>query len=145
MDKMILTIIKIVSLIFIALAVILQIVVLVKGEDGLVGSSVLDNYIRLGYAAIILTAFFAVLFPVIFMIQNPKNSLKILGALVVLVIIGFICYAVAKNTLGVEQLEQLKTTAEISKTVGALLYFTYIIGGLAVLSVIFSSVSSIFK
>ena len=145
MDKTILTIFKIISLIFIALAVILQIVVLVKGEDGLVESSVLDNYIRLGYAAIILTAFFAVLFPVIFMIQNPKNSLKILGVLVVLVIIGFICYAVAENTLGVEQLEQLKTTAEISKTVGALLYFTYIVGGLAVLSVIFSSVSSFFK
>jgi len=145
MDKTILTVFKIISLIFIALAIILQIVVLVKGEDGLIGGSVLDNYIRLGYAAIILTAFFAALFPIIFMIQNPKNSLKILGVLVVLVIIGFICYAVAENTLGVEQLEQLKTTAEVSKTVGALLYFTYIIGGLAVLSVIFSSVSGFFK
>ncbi|MCD4683157.1 MAG: hypothetical protein K8R86_07735 [Bacteroidales bacterium] len=145
MDKTILTIFKIISLIFIALAVIFQIVVLIKGEDGLIGSSVLDNYIRLGYAAIFLTAFFAVLFPVIFMIQNPKNALKILGAIVVLVIIGFICYSVAKNTLGIEQLEQLKTTAEISKMVGASLYFTYVVGSLAVLSIIFSSVSSFFK
>lgn len=145
MDKTILTIFKIISLIFIALAVILQIVVLVKGEDGLVGSSILDNYILLGYAAIGITAFFAFLFPVIFMIQNPKNSLKILGSIVVLVIIGFICYSVAENTLGIEQLEQLKTTAEISKMVGALLYFTYIVGGITVLSVIFSSVSSFLK
>ncbi len=145
MDKTILTIFKIVSLIFIALAVILQIVVLVKGEDGLVGSSILNNYILLGYAAIILTAFFAVIFPIISMIQNPKNSLKILGSIVVLVIIGFICYSVAKNTLSIEQLEQLKTTAEVSKMVGALLYFTYIVGGITVLSVIFSSVSGFFK
>lgn len=145
MDKTILTIFKIISLIFIALAVILQIVILVKGEDGLVGSSILDNYILLGYAAIGITAFFAFLFPVIFMIQNPKNSLKILGSIVVLVIIGFICYSVAENTLGIEQLEQLKTTAEISKMVGALLYFTYIVGGITVLSVIFSSVSSFLK
>ena len=145
MDKTILTVFKIISLIFIALAVIFQIVVLVKGEDGLVGSSILDNYILLGYAAIGLTAFFAFLFPVISMIQNPKNSLKILGTLVVLVIIGFVCYSMAKNTLGIEQLEQLKTTAEISKMVGASIYFAYVIGGLAVLSVIFSSVSGFFK
>lgn len=145
MDKTILTIFKIVSLIFIALAVILQIVVLVKGEEGLIGSSVLDNFIILGYVAIGLTAFFAVLFPVIFMIQNPKNSLKLLGTLVVLAIIGIICYSVARNTLGVEQLEKLKTTAEVSKLVGASLYFTYIVGGLAILSIIFSSVSSFFK
>ena len=145
MDKTILTVFKIISLIFIALAVILQIVVLVKGEDGLIGSSILDNYILLGYAAIGLTAFFSLIFPIISMIQNPKNSLKILGTLVVLVIIGFICYSVAKNTLDIEQLEQLKTTAETSKMVGASLYFTYIIGGLAVLSVIFSGVSGFFK
>jgi hypothetical protein len=145
MDKTILTIFKIISLIFIALAVIFQIVVLVKGEDGLVGSSILDNYILLGYAAIGITAFFAVIFPVIFMIQNPKNSLKILGSIVVLVIIGFVCYSIAKNTLNIEQLEQLKTTAETSKMVGAALYFTYIIGSLTVLSVIFSSVSGFFK
>ena len=145
MDKTILIIFKIISFIFIALAVIFQIVVLIKGEDGLVGTSTLDNYIILAYVAVGLTAFFAFLFPIILLIQNPKNALKLLGVLVVLVIIGFICYSVAKNTLSIEQLEQLKTTAEISKMVGTLLYFTYIIGGLTVLSVIFSSVSSYFK
>ena len=145
MDKTILTIFKIISLIFIALGVIFQIVVLIKGEDGLVGTSILDNYILLAYVAIGLTAFFAFLFPVILLVQNPKNALKLLGVLVVLVIIGFLCYVMAENTLNIEQLEQLKTTAETSKMVGALLYFTYIIGGLTVLSVIFSSVSSFFK
>lgn len=145
MDKTILTIFKIISIIFIALAIILQIVVLVKGEEGLVGSNVLNNYMLLGYLAIGLTAFFAILFPIIFMIQNPKNILKLLGAIVVVVIIGFICYSVARNTLNIEQLETLKTTAATSKWVGASLYFTYIIGGLAVISIIFSGISSFFK
>ncbi len=145
MDKTILTITKIVSLLLIALAVIMQIVVLVKGEDRLIGSGVLDNYILLGYVAIGLTAIFAFLFPIISMIKNPKNSLKILGTLVLLTIIGFICFSMAKNNLNIEQLEQLKTTAQISKIVGASIYFAYIIGGLAILSIIFSSVSSFFK
>lgn len=72
MDKTILNIFKGVMLVLIALAVILQILVLIKGEEGLVGSSVLDNYAYLAYVAIILTTFLAILFPVMFMIQNPK-------------------------------------------------------------------------
>jgi len=145
MDKTILNVFKIISLILIALAVILQVVVLIRGEEGLVGNSILDNYIRLSYVSLIICAFLAILFPIIFMIQNPKNALKILGALVVLVVIGFICYTIASNTFDVVQLEDLKTTEQTSRAVGAALYFTYIVGGLAVVSIIFSGISSLLK
>ncbi|MEZ5196915.1 MAG: hypothetical protein R2764_11060 [Bacteroidales bacterium] len=136
---------KIISLILIALAVVLQVVVLIKGEEGLIGNSILDNYIRLAYVALIITVFLAILFPLIFIVQNPKNALKILGALVVLVVLGFICYSIATNTFNVVQLENLETTAETSKMVGAALYFTYIIGGLAVVSIVYSGISGLFK
>jgi len=145
MDKKILNVFKIVSLILIALAVILQIVVLVKGEDGLIGNSILDNYIRLAYVALIICAFLTILFPILFMIQNPKNALKMLVGLVGFVVIGFICYAIASNSFNIVQLETLKTTAETSQIVGAALYFTYIIGGIAIVTIIFSGVSGLFK
>jgi hypothetical protein len=145
MDKTILNIFKVISLILIGLAVILQIVVLIKGEEGLVNSSILDNYVLLAYVALGITAFLAILFPVIFMIQNPKSALKLLLAIVGLVIIGFICYSVATNSFNVAELEKLKATAEVSKSVGAALYFTYIVGGLAVVSIIFSGIAGIFK
>lgn len=145
MDKTILNVFKIVSLILIALAVILQAVVLIKGEEGLIGNSILDNYIRLAYVALIITVFLAILFPLIFIVQNPKNALKILGALVILVVLGFICYSLATNTFNVVQLETLKTTAETSKIVGSALYFTYIVGGLAVVSIVYSGISGLFK
>jgi hypothetical protein len=145
MDKTILNIFKIISLILIGLAAVLQILVLIKGEEGLMDNSILDNYMRLSYIALIIAAFLAILFPIIFMVQNPKNALKIGGALVVLVILGFICYSVASNTFDIVQLEELETTAETSKAVGAALYFTYIVGGLAVLSIIYSGISSLFK
>ncbi|MEZ5147682.1 MAG: hypothetical protein R2759_11560 [Bacteroidales bacterium] len=138
MDKTILNIFKGVMLVLIALAVILQILVLIKGEEGLVGSSVLDNYAYLAYVAIILTTFLAILFPVIFMIQNPKNALKILAGIAGLVVLGFICYSIADNTFNVVRLEELKTTKEVSRLVGGALYFTYIVGGIAVVSIIFS-------
>ncbi|MBN2172582.1 MAG: hypothetical protein JW731_00525 [Bacteroidales bacterium] len=145
MDKTILNIFKIISLVLIALAVILQVVVLVKGEDGLMNNSILDNYIRLSYVALIIAGVLAIFFPVMFMIQNPKNALKILGALVLLVIIGFICYSIASNSFNIVQLEELKTTAQTSRYVGAALYFTYIVGGLAIVSIIYSGISGLFK
>lgn len=145
MDKKILNIFKIVSLILIALAVVFQAIVLVKGEDGLIGNSILDNYIRLAYIALIICAFLSILFPILFMVQNPKNAIKMLIGLAGFVVIGFICYALASNTFNIVQLETLKTTAEASKMVGAALYFTYIVGGIAVVTILFSGVSGLFK
>lgn len=145
MDKIILNVFKVISLILIGLAVILQIVVLIKGEDGLVGSSVLDNYIRLAYVALIITAVLAILFPIVFMVQNPKNSLKLLVILVVFVVIGFICYSLAGNAFSLIRLESLETTEQVSKSVGAALIFTYVIGGLAVVSIIYSGITGLFK
>lgn len=144
MDKTILTIFKIISLIFIVLAVIFQIMVLVKG-DGVIGTGVLDYYIRLSYVAVAIAAVLALGFPLYFMLQNPKDLLKIAGGIVVLVAIGFVCYSIADNTFNIAQLEKLKTTADISRYVGASLYFTYFLGGIAVLTIIFSGISGLFK
>ncbi len=145
MDKKILNIFKIVSLILILLAVVFQAMILAKGEEGLVGNSILDNYIRLAYIALIICAFLSILFPMLFMIQNPKNTLKMLAGLVGFVVIGFICYALASNSFNIVELETLKTTAETSKIVGAGLYFTYAIGGIAGITIIYSGVSGLFK
>jgi nucleoside phosphorylase len=51
----------------------------------------------------------------------------------------------ASNSFNIVQLEELKSTAEVSKAVGAALYFTYIVGGLAVVSIIFSGIAGLFK
>jgi hypothetical protein len=100
---------------------------------------------RVAYVAFAITAFLTILFPILFMVQNPKNALKLLVVLVGVFVIGFLCYSLASNTFNVVQLEELKTTAEASKAVGAALYFTYIIGGLAVVSIIFSGIAGLFK
>jgi len=144
MDKLILRVFKIVSLLFILLAAVLQVLVLVQGEDNL-SDQVLNNYILLSYVALGLTAFLAILFPIIFMIQNPKSAIKVIAVLAFLVVIGFICYSVASNSFNLEQLQKLKTTAEISQWVGAALIFTYLLGGLAILSVVYAGISNLFK
>ena len=145
MDKTILNIFIIISLVLIALAVIMQVIVLIQGEEGVKTSSILDNYALVAYVALGIGVVLAILFPVIFMIQNPKNALKVLAGLVVLAIIGFICYSISENTFNIVQLEDLETTAETSKMVGAALYFTYIVGGLSVVTILFSGIAGFFK
>ena len=145
MDKTILLVFKIISFILIGLAVVFQLVVLFKGEDGLIGTSIIDNFMRTSYVALGIAAFLAILFPIIFIIQNPKSLIKMIIGIVVLLGLGFICYSIAGNSFSDLALEGMKATAHTSKVVGAALIFTYIIGGIAVLSIIFSGIAGIFK
>jgi hypothetical protein len=145
MDKTIHLIFRIASIVLIALAVIFQVIVLSRQEEALITGSVIDTYSAIAYVALILAAMLAIAFPLIHMIRNPKSSIKILISIVGLVLVGIVCYSISVNTFDDIRLIELKTTAEVSKTVGAALYFTYIVGGLAVLSIIYSGVSGFFK
>jgi hypothetical protein len=145
MDKITLNIFKVISLILIALAIIFQAMVLYQGDDAAAASSLIDNYITTSFVALIIAVLLAIIFPIIFIGQNPKNAIKIAIVLVGFVIVGFICYSIAGNSFNNVRLEELKTTASISKAVGAGLYFTYFVGSVAVLSVIFSGLSGFLK
>jgi len=145
MDKKILLVFKVISFILIAVAVAFQLIILFGDEEGLAESSIVDNFMRTSYIAFGIAAFLSILFPIIFIIQNPKSLIKVVGGIIGVGVLGFICYSVAGNTIPALELEVLKTTAEISKLVGAALIFTYVIGGIAILSIIFSGIAGIFK
>ncbi len=104
-----------------------------------------DVVLYWGYILVIITAAITILAPLIYLIFNLKSAVKffiILGAMVVLAIIA---YALSTNEFSALQLEQMKSTAETSVTVGAGLIFLYILAALAILSIIFASISRIFK
>lgn len=107
--------------------------------------SILDPFIFTTYIAFGLCIITALAFPVVFIAMNPKSAIRVLIVLAVIVIIGFISYSMATNQLSLEDLETLETTTAISKRVGAALIGTYVIGGLAVLSLIVSGISNLFK
>lgn len=114
-------------------------------DDPSVASRILNPWISITIAGLIFTTVLAIVGPILNMIQSPKNAIKMVIVLGVLVVIGFICYSIAGNSFNVAQLETLETTAEVSKSVGASLIFTYIIGGLAVVSIIYSGIAGVFK
>ena len=104
-----------------------------------------DMLIYWGYFLLILTAAITIIFPIVFLILNPKNSIKIFIALGLMVIIAIISYSLSQVNFTEFQLEKLGTTAATSKNVGAGLIFTYILAGLTVLSIIYASISKILK
>lgn len=104
-----------------------------------------DLFIYWGYFLLIFTAVISIIFPIVFLILNPRNSIKIFIALGLMVIIAIISYSLSQVSFTEFQLEKLGTTAATSKYVGAGLIFTYILAGLTVLSIIYASISKIFK
>lgn len=114
-------------------------------DDPMAAGRVLDPWISITIGGLVFTSLLALVGPVINMVQNPKNAIKILVGIGGLVIIGFVCYSFAENTFDIVQLENLETTAEVSRSVGAALIFTYIVGGLAVVSIIYSGIAGLFK
>ena len=114
-------------------------------DDASLAARIMDPWITITVGGLIFTSLLALVGPIINMVQNPKNAVKMLIAIGGLVIIGFVCYSFATNSFDVVQLETLETTAEVSRSVGAALIFTYIVGGLAVISIIFSGIAGLFK
>ena len=104
-----------------------------------------DVLIYWGYFLVIFTAVITILFPLAFLILNPKNSIKIFIALGLMVVLAIIAYSLADVGLTELKIEKLDTSAVTAKYVGAGLIFTYILAGLAVLSIIYASISKLFK
>ncbi|MCD6180031.1 MAG: hypothetical protein J7K39_09025 [Bacteroidales bacterium] len=143
MDNLLKNIFKGVSIILIAIAAIYQIVVFYQGDA--LSDSVLDGYFWVAYIAFGLSALFAIIFPIIQILANPKEALKSLIGFVVIVGLWFAAYALADNSFTPMQLEKMKITVETSRMVGAGLIYTYIIFALAVLAIIYASISNFFK
>jgi len=144
MDNIIKKVFYGVSIILILIATAYQIAVLYQGDDN-VTESVLNGYFYVTYVAFGISLFFALLFPVIQMASNPKGAIKTIIMIGIAVVLWFVAKALASNQFTPDELEKLKTTAETSVTVGAGLIFTYFVFGVAVLAIIYASISSLFK
>lgn len=90
---------------------------------------------------------FAVIFPVIQMITNPKNAKKGLMGIVALAVIIVIAYALASSEiLNINNAELAKYNVPSTlKYAGMMLYSVYVLAFVAIASMLYSEVSKIFK
>lgn len=97
------------------------------------------------YALLIIAALLAIIFPIIFIIQNPAKAKSILITVIAFVVLFGIAYLMASGSTQGDVYEEFSVSAEASKRVGTGLIATYILGGAAIAVTIFSGISKIFK
>jgi hypothetical protein len=150
MVKVINFIAKAISYLLMALAIVFIAFVWIKGDETIAGdlglqAQILDPFMTTAYVALGLAVVAAVLFSILSVAMNPKNAVKIIIIIAGLVLLGVVTYSMADNQFGAAQLQKLDTTAEVSRQVGAALYYTYIVGALTILVTIYASIAGLFK
>jgi len=147
MDKSFIRTAKILSVIIFVIAVVLQVFIMIYTEGSGVTNKGLDatlNYFSVfSYIIVILSILLALLFPIVQSFSKPRILLRILIFLVAIIVVGFLCYTLEPYSFSQEKLQKLDTTAEVTRLVGAGLIFTYLIAGIAFLSIIYTGIRSI--
>jgi len=148
MNKIVNLISKIISWILMALAAVFIVLVWYHGDGAIEESlqaQVLDPFMFTAYVALGLAIATAIIFSIISIAMNPKNIVKVAIILAGLVLLGVVTYNMAGNAFTDVELQKLDTTELVSQQVGAALYYTYIIGGVAILATIYASIAGLFK
>lgn len=96
------------------------------------------------YLLIVIAAVLAIVFPVIFMIRNPKGLKKALVGIGAMALVFLIAYLIASDEV-LPKYEKYGIDPSIAKRVGMGLIATYLLGLGAILAIVYSAVSRFFK
>jgi len=98
-----------------------------------------------GYFLLILVTATTLIVSLMGILKNPKASIKLLIILVGMAVVFFISYSLSKNTFSSSFLEKQEVTVTTIRIVGAGLFVLYLFGLSAIVAIIYSTVSKIFK
>lgn len=134
------TILKIFLAVLLLISAVLFVIFYTKGE------AFTDTMLVWAYVLLGITVVITILFPIFFFITNPKKGLTVLIGLAGFALLYVIAhYALASGANTGEVYDKFQITTVTSKFIGSILYVTYILGGLAILSIIYAGISSLFK
>ena len=140
-------ILRIVLIVLLAISALLTILFYAGGED-IHGQPVYTNIFLIW--AVILTGIavgFTVIFPVFQMIKNPKNAKKGLLGIVALVVVIAIAYGLSSGEmLGIKNPDLVQYDVHSTlKYAGTMINSIYVLAIIAIVSMIYTEVSKIFK
>ncbi len=105
-----------------------------------------DNMIYWTYALFGVALITSLAFPIINMATNLKSAKNTLIGVVALGVVVGLAYVLASDALPTfHNAEKFNITESISKNVGAMLFTSYLLGGIAILGILLSSFSKSFK
>ncbi len=141
---------KIISLILILIAVVSIVFLWAQGESEIkenlsLQNRILNPYFITAYIAFGLCVVLALLFPIINIISEPKNAVRVLVGLGALVLIGIISYLLSSNEFSALQLLEYEVSESGSRLIGAAVIATYFIACASVIAVLYAELSNLFK
>ena len=108
--------------------------------------SALNNFTYWTYFMVAVAVFVTLIFPIAHMVTNPKSGLKTLISLAVLALVFFIGYQLADDTImnipGYDGPDNIPSRLKLS---GMAIYAMYIMLGGALVAMLYSSVSRLFR
>jgi hypothetical protein len=120
----------------------------VEGTEGTSSAEpvITETILRWAYILLIIAAIFALVFPLIFIASNLKSA-KSLG---IVILIAAVLIFISNRLASDEVLNLIQYTGPDNvpgtlKTVGTFLIFTYILGVVAILSILYSAISNFFR
>ncbi|MCB2197215.1 MAG: hypothetical protein KQH79_15250 [Bacteroidetes bacterium] len=140
-------ILRILLIVLLAISAILAVLFYAGGED-MSGAPAYTN-IFLIWGAILagIAAGFAVIFPIIQMITNPRNAKKgLLGIIALVVVLGIAYIMSSTEQLGITNADLIKYDVPSTlKYAGTMINSIYVLAGVAILSMVYTEVSKAFK
>ncbi len=110
------------------------------------GAAFTDTVLIWAYILLGITVVITILFPIFFFIANPKKGLTVIVALIGFALLYAIAhFALATGSIQGDVYEKFEISSIASQFIGSMLYVTYILGGLAILSIVYAGISSLFK
>ena len=109
------------------------------------GESMTDTVLVWAYILLGLTIISVLVFPIIYFIKNPKAAVQFLLILVGFAILYGVGYMLASNNIDSPIFEKQEISSNLSQMIGAGLITAYILAGLAILAILYASISSAFN
>lgn len=140
-------ILRILLIVLLAISAVLTVLFYAGGED-MSGAPVYTNiFLIWGGILVGIAAGFAVIFPIIQMITNPKNAKKGLFGVVALVVVLGVAYMLSSTEqLGITNAELIQYDVPSTlKYAGTMINSIYVLAALAILTIIYTEVTKAFK
>lgn len=140
-------ILRIVLIVLLAISALITLLFYAGGEEIVGQPKYTQLFIVWAYILTGLAVGFAVIFPVIQMITNPKNAKKGLLGIVALAVFVFVAYAMSSTEiLGITNPELAHYDVPSTlKYAGTMINSIYILAGIAIVSMVWTEVAKIFK
>ncbi len=108
-------------------------------------SFLIDAGLWISYILIGIATLATIVFPVIYMVQHPQDAKKALMAIGGLIVVFLIGYFIASDGAVMDTSNNVLAEGTVSQLSGAGIIMFYILGGVAVIALIYSEVSNLFK